>query len=78
MFRPFDVMRPAMLLRRALIRAGFADHLLSTLSMAYVACRRHGIFSQIPKLPETTLRKRTPAMYGGAAPISLEAFYPQS
>jgi hypothetical protein len=37
MFRPFDFMRSAMLLRRTLIRAGFANHRLLTLSMAYVA-----------------------------------------
>jgi hypothetical protein len=34
----------AMLLRRVSIRAGFADHLLLTLSMAYVAYRRRGFF----------------------------------
>ncbi|PZR85878.1 MAG: hypothetical protein DLM68_10470 [Hyphomicrobiales bacterium] len=72
MFRPFNVMRSAMLLRRALIRAGFADHLLLTLSMAYVACRRREISSQIPKLPENLLRKRTPAMHCGATPNSLD------
>jgi Putative citrate transport len=45
MFRPFDVMLSAMLLRRALIRAGFADHRLLTLSMAYVPFRKTGNFS---------------------------------
>jgi hypothetical protein len=34
-----------MLLRRALIRAGFADHRLLTLSMAYVPFRETGNFS---------------------------------
>jgi hypothetical protein len=37
MFRPFDFMRSATFLRRAPIRAGFADHPLLTLTMAYVA-----------------------------------------
>ena len=45
-----------MLLRRALIRAGFAYHRLLTLSMAYVASPQgRKIFAQIPKLPENPL-----------------------
>src|ERR1700730_4122973 len=57
MFRPFDFMRSAMLLCRALIRTG-ANHWLSTLRMACVALPQgRKIFAQIPKLPENPLFK---------------------
>jgi len=47
-----------MLLRRALIRPGFAYHRLLTLTMAYVALPQgRKIFAQIPKLPENPLFK---------------------
>jgi hypothetical protein len=63
-----------MLSRRALIRAGFADHRLLTLTMACVACRKARNFSQIPKLPETPLFKEFSMLIRressqGAAPV---------
>ena len=58
-----------MLLRHALIRAGFAYHRLLTLSMAYVARLKARNFSQIPKLPENPLFRQ------GAAPKSGVKFF---
>ncbi len=54
MFRSFDFMKSAMLLRHALIRAGVAYHWLLILSMAYVALPQAGkFFRKFPKCPKT-------------------------